>query len=72
MKSPGDNYLQYMFGWHHGAGRKGMDPNRERHEDKEFAALYVEGYRDGQNASREAAATASVRFGYKPSIIRAI
>ena len=72
MKTPGDNYPQYMFGWHHGAGRKGMDPKRAEHEDKEFATLYVEGYKDGQEAGRDTALRASERFNYKPSIIRAL
>lgn len=72
MKSPADNYLQYTFGWHHGAGRKGMDPAREKHEDKEFAAIYVDGYKAGQAAGRKVAMEASERFGYTPRIIRAI
>jgi hypothetical protein len=71
-KQPVDNYIQYMFGWHHGAGRKGMVPERAEHKDKEFAALYVEGYEDGQQAGRDAAAKATERFGYTPSIVRAI
>lgn len=70
--SNADNFLQFMFGWHHGAGRKGIDETRSKHKDQEFAALYLEGYQKGQEDSRKAALEASKRFDYKPSIIRAI
>ena len=67
---PGDKYLQYIFGWHAGAGRKGIDPKRAEHADLAFAAIYMEGWHAGQAASRAAAKAASERFGYHPSIIR--
>ncbi len=67
-----DKFLQYTFGWHHGAGRQGMDPKRAEHKDKAFAEIYLEGFEDGRIASRKASDYASRRFAYKPKIIRAL
>jgi hypothetical protein len=70
MKTNGDKFLQYMFGWYAGAGHKSIDPKRAEHADINFADIYMEGWRDGKAAGRAASEAASKRFDYKPSIIR--
>lgn len=70
--NPADLFYQYYFGWTHGAGRKPIDPKRSDHFNEEMRNAYNEGYADGQKSGREAIEKASKRFGYTPSILRAL
>ena len=64
-KRPGARYHGYMKGWHDGAGVKAIRPELANDAD------YLEGYRDGRLAGREAARVAGERLGYKPLVLKA-
>lgn len=62
-----NNFFTYLKGWQ--AGAANVTPDVKILQSK-LAAIYVEGYGDGQSAYGEVRSIARGRFGYKPSILR--
>ena len=67
---PADLYLNYMFGFHAGAGVKTIDPKRANHAEATMRKAYNDGWLDGRKAGRKASKMASKRYRYTPSVLR--
>jgi hypothetical protein len=70
--NPHEAYMTWMVGWADGAAHRVIAERFEKHPKKEFRDLYAEAYEAGKAARNRAAKAATKRFGYKPSILRAL
>lgn len=66
------SWMTYMNGWRDGAGAKALDPKFTSHQDAHIVATYTAGYNEGYKARVEAATAAAERYGYQPTVIRAM
>lgn len=66
-----DLFMQYMFGFSTGAGRKPIDKTREQHPDRDMRLAWITGFDAGRKALKEASEFAEKTYHYKPNILRA-
>ncbi len=71
MTTQRDLYMAFMKGWRNGAGGHARNPDFTQHQEPAIRDAYDEGYKLGHANACEAAAYASLQYGYKPTILRA-